>query len=329
MPDRTRTIVVLLLMLMLLIAAAGFRLVVGDAAGWHWPESTAIFDARLGRLVSGCLVGSSLALAGVLLQSLLGNPLAAPSLMGVSSGANLGVAVAAYSTYLAGYGLTASPMTQTIAALAGALGALGIVLMWSHRRSGIDVVSMVLIGVIVSMIASGVSQLLTHLMPDRGFAATAWMLGSIHESLPAWMIRLATVGLGTGLIASLLAARSMDLASLGEDEARSLGVRMNRLRLMMFLVSGLLTTLAVMLAGPIGFVGLVVPHSVRMLIGPHHRWLILGSVLSGAFVIVAADASIAALPLTHGRLPLGIITTLIGGPVFLLLLRSTLSGQQR
>lgn len=324
MPRRTTILTVLFLGLILI---ALLRMLVGDPAGLHWPESASIHDARLLRLVAGCIVGASLAVAGVLLQSLMGNPLAAPDLMGVSSGASLGVAAAAFLAYTTGQALVASPAAQTGAALLGAFLALGTVLAWSHRPGGIDIISLVLVGVIVGMICSGGTLLLHHLMPDRGFAASAWLLGSINESIPRSLLVLSAVGLGLGFMLSIIFARAMDTAALAEDEARTLGIRMGRLRLVLFFVAGLLTTLSVMLAGPIGFVGLVIPHAVRIWIGPHHRPLLVGAALAGAGAIVGADAIVSALPLGHGRLPLGIITTLVGGPIFLLILRATLRGR--
>lgn len=312
------------------LLAVAAHLTVGDAAGGvHWPETAEIFRLRLHRVEIALVVGASLAVAGVLLQALLRNPLASPDLIGVTSGAGLGVAAASYAGVTAGGALIATPAGQTVAALAGALATLGIVLAWTVRRGGIDVISLVLVGVIIGMTCAGLTMLLHHLMPDGGFAARAWLLGSIDEGLPGSMVLLAAVLLGGCLALSLAVSRSIDAATLGEDEARSLGVRLARLRLVLFLSAGVLTSISVVLAGPIGFVGLIVPHATRMLVGPHHAVLLVGAAVCGGGVVVAADAAITAMPLAFGggRLPLGVITAIIGGPLFLLLLRSTLSSR--
>lgn len=313
-----------------LLAVAGFRLTVGDTSGGlHWPESGEIASLRLHRLAVAAIVGGSLALAGVLLQALLRNPLASPDLLGVTSGAGLGVTVAIFAAAaFAGVG-EAEVRTpyglQTLGALVGAGLTLGLILAWTHRRGGIDVISLVLVGVIVGMTCAGLTLLLHHMLEDKGFLARNWFFGSIDENLPAWAVLCAAVGLGACLLVSLAWGRAIDAACLAEDEARAVGVRMARLRLVLFAASGVLATIAVVLAGPIGFVGLIVPHAVRLLMGPHHRPLVLGATLAGAATVIAADAAVTLFPFrVGGRLPIGVLMAIVGGPVFLVLLRSTL-----
>lgn len=323
---RPRQAVILTALAVLLALVAAAHLAVGDTLGGvHWPESWAVASLRLPRLVIASVVGGSLALAGVLLQALLRNPLASPDLLGVTSGAGLGVTVAVFAASLATGATAASPGAQTLAALVGSGLTLGLVLAWTHRRGGIDVVGLVLVGVIVGMTCSGVTVLLHHMLADKGLLARAWFFGSINEDLPGWLVLTAVVTLGVCLGITLASARAIDAACLAEDEARSIGVRLARLRLVLFAASGALATMAVVLAGPIGFVGLIVPHAVRLVLGPRHRPLALGAVLVGAATVTMADAAVTLLPLrVGGRLPIGVVMAIVGGPVFLVLLRSTL-----
>jgi iron complex transport system permease protein len=326
-PDMANRRVIILASLAALLAIAALaHLYTGDPkGGLHLPESREILDLRLPRIIIAAIVGGSLALAGVLLQALLRNPLASPDLLGVTSGAGLGVTVAAFAASLASEATAASPAVQTIAALLGAGMTLTVILLWTHRRGGIDVVGLVLVGVIVGMTCSGVTMLLHHLLPDRGVNARAWFFGSINEDLPNALLATCVLALGLCLVVSLASARAIDAACLGEDESRSVGVRLGRLRIVLFAASGVLATSAVVLAGPIGFVGLIVPHAVRMVLGPPPRPLLSGATRAGAAPVIAADAAVSAFPLDRGgRLPIGVVMAIIGGPLFLILLRSTL-----
>ncbi|HZW09020.1 MAG TPA: iron ABC transporter permease [Phycisphaerales bacterium] len=311
-------------LLAILLAAGAVQMGTGDAlGGFHWPETAQFMQLRAKRLGIAATVGGSLALAGVLLQALLRNPLASPDLLGVTSGAGLGVAIV---TVLGGAsGGAAGPGLETLAALVGSGATLGVVLAWTVRRGGIDVVSLVLVGVIVGMTCSGATLLLHQMLPDGGAAARAWFLGSLNENAPPGLVLAGGAALLGCLALALASARAMDAACLAEDEARSLGVRLARLRLLLFSAAGILTTISVVLAGPIGFVGLVIPHAVRLLMGPHHGPLALGATLAGAATVVGADAAISAFLLPgYRRMPLGVITAVLGGPLFLLLLRSML-----
>lgn len=342
MPRRTPILIALLALALVAIALG--HLCTGDVlGGLHWPESPDVLAIRLRRLLIAGIVGGSLALAGVLLQAMLRNPLASPDLLGVTAGAGLGVSVMAYlAAPLAGAAVgaaavatqsaptplasfAATPLAQTLGAGIGAAVTLKLVLAWTTRRGGIDVVSLVLVGVIVGMTCGGLTLLLHHLLPDRGVNARAWFFGSVNESTPTGLLVLAGLVLAACLAMSLHLGRSIDAACLAEDEARSVGVRLGRLRFLLFSASGLLATFAVLLAGPIGFVGLIVPHAIRMILGPHHRPLVLAATIAGAAVLIAADGAVSALPLSRGgRLPVGVVMAIVGGPCFLILLRSTL-----
>lgn len=312
-------------LILLLGGVVAVRLVVGDRS-LHFPESSVIWELRGQRVLMGIAVGAMLAVSGVLLQSLLRNPLASPDLVGAASGAALGVMVSYWVGAAAGLGAVAV-LGQAGPAAVGALGALGLVYLLSQRGGVVEPVTLILIGVIVSIIASAASLIVMQLMPDRGVAAWRWFLGSLSDDLPEaglWGgLVLAGVGIGVGV----WLGPAMDAAALGDDEAQSVGVSLMRLRSVLFVTAGLLAAGAVVLAGPIGFVGLVCPHVVRLAAGPSHRVLVVGAAIAGAVLIVGADAAVMAIRLDSGRLPIGVLTALIGGPVFLVLLRREMGGR--
>jgi iron complex transport system permease protein len=282
-----------------------------------------VIELRLQRAFAGAVVGAAMALAGVLLQCLLRNPLASPDLMGMASGAGLGVVLASYLQYALlgtvaqlGIAFAAGP------ALAGALGALALTYLLSQRRGFVDPPTLVLIGVIVGVLAAGLTVFLQHLLPDRGLAASRWLLGSISDDV-TWL-QIAVVGAVTlaALLAAVRVAPAMDAASLGDDEAASVGVNLHALRLFLFLASGALAAAAVVIAGPVAFVGLICPHLVRQASGPSHRTVVIASTLAGGALVVAADTLVKLIELPSGRLPIGVLTTLIGGPMLVWMLRS-------
>lgn len=295
--------------------------------GFGWAGDPVITELRLLRTVSAATVGGSLALAGVLLQSMLRNPLAAPDLLGVSAGASLGVSAAAWASYT--FSIGAAAFTGPAAAVVGAFGALAVLALLARRSGGFDTVSMVLSGVVIAVICGAGSTLFRAIMPpDPARPVERWLFGSIRDAHP---IEIAGSGvvLFLALAWSLLAARRLDAAALGEDEARGLGVGLQGLWTGQFLAAGLLAAGAVMLAGPIGFVGLVAPHAVRLIAGPGHRVLLPAATLAGGALVVAADAAVRTWTAETGRLPIGVLTSLVGGPVFLLLLRSRSGGSIR
>lgn len=309
------------LLALLAVGACVLRMLVGGQ-GLAWPESGAIFDLRLHRVLTGSAVGAGLAVAGVLLQSLLRNPLAAPDLMGLSAGAGLAVTLAALFTGAAiGVAGSAAP------ALVGAMAVLGFVWLLSQRRGLVDPVTMILVGVILSVLLGSAAALVRTQLPDQGQSASRWMMGAISDDAPRGAVAgVWVVTLGVGVV-SWWMGRLFDAASLGEDEARSSGVPVGRVRAVQLVGAGVLTAGTIVLAGPVGFVGLVCPHAARLLLGPGHRSLIVGAALAGIALVVGADALIKAIPGPAGRIPVGVVTSLVGGPVFLaMLLRSRRDG---
>lgn len=312
-----------------LLLAIALRLTVGGGGdgGLALPDSDVIWTLRLARAAMGITVGASLALAGVLMQGLLRNPLASPDILGPAAGASLGLMLSLYFTG-AGLTFTSTLLWQGGPALLGAVGAMALIFLLSQRRGLVDPVGLVLVGVVVNVLCGAGVMFVQYLMPDVGFSAARLLIGSLSDEAPHWLV-YTLLGLTGG--ATLLTAwrgRAMDAAALSDDEATSVGVRLGLLRAALFLGSGVLTAGAVILAGPIGFVGLVCPHLVRLLLGRSgggsaglHRPLAIGAALAGATLITGGDALVKAINLGSGRMPLGVLTALIGGPALILLLR--------
>ena len=287
----------------------------------QWPEP-AWRGLRIDAAIAGAALGAALAMAGTLLQAALRNPLAAPSLLGVSSGAGLGVMVVLW----AGHALDMHANQGIVAAGAfvGAMAALLLVLRLGTREGWPDPVTTILAGVIVATMASAGMVLLQGLVPEglRG-AFLTWAMGTVpdvpEQGLLIGVGVMALVTLGVGSICGPW----LDALLLGDDTAASIGAHPGPMRLACLVVAGLLTAGCVSLAGPLAFVGLVAPHAARGLLGPSHRMLIPAAALAGMVLVVGADAIRQAVDLGTGRLPVGVLTTLLGGPAFLLLLRRT------
>ena len=276
-----------------------------------------LWDIRFPRVVLAVLVGASLGCAGALMQGVFGNPLADPGVIGVSSGAAVG-AVGAIALGLTFFG------NWTVAFCGFVSGLITVTAVYMLSRGGgrVEVVTLILTGIAVNAFAGAAIGLLMYSADNGALTGiTFWQLGSLAQA--TWPKVLAVLPCALiGLLVAPRYARRLDLLALGERPARHLGVNVERLRVVLILVVALLTAAAVAVAGVIGFVGLVVPHLLRMAAGPGHRFLIPGSALGGALVLVSADliARTAAAP---AELPLGVLTALLGSPFFFWLLRTT------
>lgn len=181
--------------------------------------------------------------------------------------------------------------------------------------------TLILTGVVVGIIAAAMISLVQQLLPDRGVAASRLLLGSINDDVQWGGIAIAgSITLACAAWA-WMRGRALDVASLSDDEARSLGVGLASLRIELFVLAGVLTSVTFAIAGPVAFVGLVCPHLVRLLIGPAHRALIIGAALLGGAMVVFADSLVRSIDLGSGRLPISVLTALIGGPVLIWMLR--------
>ena len=291
-----------------------------------WPHPDWM-QFRLTAMATAVIVGGSLAIAGALLQTMLRNPLASPFILGVSSGAGLGLMIMAWLVYMTGAPVTSLPGQWWPSALAGAMGALAVVFLLGRRRGDggsawLDPVALVLVGVVVSTICAGGMMFFQHLVPTglRG-QFTTWLMGSIPEYVSIWRLVLSASLAIIGLLYALGQHRNLDVCLLSDDEAVALGVPLGTLRLGVFLVCGVLTSIAVSLAGPIAFVGLIGPHAARLLVGARHAWLLPASVLCGVVLLVGADVLRQVIDLGGGRMPVGVLLTIGGGVLFLVLLR--------
>ncbi|MFD7278419.1 FecCD family ABC transporter permease [Streptomyces sp. NPDC059862] len=292
------------------------RVGLGGAASDRVAESV-LWNVRFPRIVLALLVGASLGCAGALMQGVFGNPLAEPGTIGVSSGAAVG-AVAGISLGLNFLG------NWTVPALAFAGGLGTVLLVYAMSRSGgrTEVVTLILTGIAVNAFTGALIGLFIFFADTAAVnQITFWQLGSLAQA--TWPKVLAVLPCAAaGLVLAPLYARRLDLLSLGERPARHLGVDVERLRIVLVLVIALLTAAAVSVSGIIGFVGLVVPHLLRMAAGPGHRFLVPGSALGGAAVLLAADLAARTLA-APAELPLGVLTALVGSPFFFWLLRRT------
>jgi len=287
-----------------------WAIICGDGGGSL--HEVIIMKIRLPRVIFAALVGASLSVSGAAFQAVLRNPLADPYILGVSGGAALGSVLA---ITLGGYSLLVLPLS----AFCGALIALVAVYMVARSSRG-DSHTLILAGVMVGSLAAALLLFFLWLAPsDSVRNAVFWLAGNLSNVRIDW--------LPWGYLVSVLAflvlwrqSRVLDLFTQGEDCAADLGLDVPRARLLIFAVAGVLVAMAVSMAGLVGFVGLVIPHVVRLLWGPGHARLLPAAALAGAAFMVFADA-LSRVVLAPAELPVGVVTALIGAPFFLYLLR--------
>jgi len=284
-----------------------------------WAPTDQIVEAtlwvvRFPRIVMGLAVGAALAVAGAVMQAIFGNPLAEPGVVGVSSGAALGASAAIV------FGVTAlGSWSIALFAFAGGLLATLLVYFVSRANGRTEVVTLLLTGIAINAFAgAGLAFLLFVGDTASREQVIFWQLGSLNGSLWNEVLIVAVITVA-GLVAALLLSRRYDLLALGERNARHLGVNVEALRIGSIILVALLTGVAVAFCGIIAFVGLVIPHLIRMIIGPGHRYLILASAVGGGALLTLADL-LARTIVSGADLPIGMLTSLIGGPFFFYLL---------
>ncbi|WP_298406849.1 iron ABC transporter permease [uncultured Chloroflexus sp.] len=282
------------------------------------PQQMAVlWHIRLPRVVLGGLAGAALAVSGALLQGIFRNPLADPGLIGISSGAALG-AVFTIVSGVAVIGIYTLPIAAFLAGTATTL----LVYQLSRRHGRTDVAMLLLVGLALNALAGATTGLLTYLADDAQLRSIVfWTLGGLGGAL--WETVLAAAPLILFVLA--LAPRLgfyLNLFALGETEARHLGVNIEWIKRAAVLMAALATGTTVALVGPIGFIGLIVPHMVRLAIGPDHRWLIPACALGGAMLLVLADLLARTLA-APAEIPVGLFTAFAGGPFFLVLILRT------
>jgi iron complex transport system permease protein len=281
-------------------------------------ESVVVLGLRLPRIAAALLAGGALAVAGVGFQALTRNPLADPSLLGISSGAAFGVVLG----QIFGVGTTAlAVLGLTAFAFAGAMVATGVVYLIAASDGRLPLHTLLLAGVIVGLFfGAAITVVISVVEVDRLAGVIHWMLGNLRPiSGGALLVFVGLLGIGVFLI--LGRARQLNLLALGEEPALQLGVDAEALKLRVFVGSSLLTAAVVAFAGPIGFVGLIVPHAVRIVLGPDNRVLLPAALLAGATFLLIAD-TVARNVIAPSELSVGVVTAFCGAPFFVYLLRS-------
>lgn len=272
-------------------------------------ERAIVFELRLPRIAAAGFVGAGLALAGVQMQVLIRNPLADPYVLGISGGAAVAALLAIILNF-SGRGIEAS-------AAGGALLSMSLVLFLGRGAGPWSPTRLLLTGVVVSAGWGAVISLLLAVGPTEKLRGMLfWLMGDFSGAKLSWLLVLVVM---SSLLISMLLARQMNVLAVGRQQAAVLGLEVDRLRLVLYLVASLLTAMAVTVAGSIGFVGLVVPHLMRLIGGADHRWVIPASFIAGAVLLIFAD-TLARSVIAPQQLPVGVLTAFAGVPVFLYLL---------
>ncbi|MCY9847633.1 FecCD family ABC transporter permease [Pectobacterium jejuense] len=318
---RTWLIALLLLMAVLMVGAANMgALTLSLKTLWQTPFDDPLWhiwlNIRVPRVLLAILVGGALACSGTIMQGLFRNPLADPSLLGISSGAALCVAL----TIVLPLGLPPllalySPM---FAAFAGSLAITAIIFILSRSEQG-GLTRLLLAGIALNALCLALIGVLTYISTDQQLRQfSLWGMGSLGQA--QWPMLLVTSTLAIpGMLATLYYARRLNVLQLGDEEAHYLGINVKRTKYALLLLSSLLVGVAVAVSGVIGFIGLIIPHLMRLHVGADHRWLIPGSILGGACLLLFAD-TLARTLLVPAEMPVGLLSSLIGGPYFLWLI---------
>ena len=325
MTPKTKKWLLILFGLSVLVAAMGLlALCTGSAGipikqipdillnGKDTAEYSILMGIRLPRILLGMSIGGALSLAGTLLQGMFRNPLVEPYTLGISGGASLGVCVNILFQFYAVIGIIAYPLSGFIGA------SIVIFLVYSLNRNNQNVRSnrMLLTGVMISYVASSLVMLLMALSgTDDLQNIILWIMGSLDEPNTT-LIKISCMGSLAGLFISYFFCMDLNALALGEEEAANLGINTTRSKKILFITASFLTGLSVAVAGIIMFVGLIVPHFVRMMTGPDHRILLVGSFLAGAAFLTLSDV-IARVIIAPLELPVGVITGIIGGIMFI------------
>lgn len=321
----------LLLMLLVVFAVGLFSMSVGELnlglsdlfrILWH-PGDADILQhqlltrIRLPRVILGFVVGGSLSLSGILLQGIYRNPLVEPYTLGISGGASLGVA----AIIVMGLHQSIGPFMLPMAGFTGGLLIVFLVYIMSSKGGQINIHNMLLTGVMISFIASSAMMFLMSVTSSENLHGIIfWIMGSLDESNSSLIAWTSGVSL-TILLLAYLFVQPLNALRLGEEKARHLGIDTDIAIRLIFIMASLLAGLCVAIAGVIGFVGLIIPHLLRMIFGSDYRILLLGSFLLGGAFVMLSDV-VARTIIAPNELPIGVITGLVGGLVFIFLMRS-------
>lgn len=290
-----------------------------DVSDIHRNDVRRVLNLRLPRVLLAVVVGAGLAVAGAVMQSFFQNPMAEPYLLGSASGAALGAAVAfTMGLVTAGARSVLGLGAQSWFAFCGAVGVTFLVYALARRGGRTNTAVLLLTGIAVGTFAGGLAYLIMFLSAEQHIAQIlAWVMGTLNNrGWNEFMVAAGATVVGVAVVRVF--ARDLNVMLLGAETAQHLGVHVERTRLVLLVIASLLTAVAVAAVGILGFVGLVVPHVMRLVVGPDHRTLIPASVLGGALLVLGADAAVKAV--FAERVPLGVLTMLVGCPFFVLLL---------
>ncbi len=315
--------IILILLMVILIFVSLFSLCVGSAGiqlkdipdillhGKGSAEHSILLGIRLPRIILGLSIGGALSLAGALLQGIFKNPLVEPYTLGISGGASLGVCINILFKFYSKIGIIAYPLSGFL----GASLVIFLVYYLNNRTRDIQSNRMLLTGVMISYVASSLVMLLMAISKSDDLQnIVLWIMGSLDEPNTI-LIKMAVFGSLAGLVISYFFCFDLNALLLGEDEAANLGVNTTKTKKYLFILASFLTGLSVSVAGIIMFAGLIVPHFMRMIAGPDHRILLISSFLAGAAFLVLCDV-IARVIISPLELPVGVITGIIGGIIF-------------
>jgi iron complex transport system permease protein len=278
-----------------------------------------VMEVRLPRILTAALVGAGLAMSGVIYQGILLNPLADPYTLGISSGAAFGASLALLAG-VAGFGHFSTPAFAFI----GAILTLLVVMRLSVFNGQISGQTLILSGVIVGAILSAGISFLKYLADEQVAIIIFWLMGSFSASTWTGVLMVGFVVLAGGMI-TMYFGRDLNIMSLGRRSSDSLGVETAKIRVILLLTASLVTAICVAVTGIIGFIGLIVPHLMRYLVGPDNRRLLPASIFAGAILLLLADTiTRAVLPV---EVPIGVLTALIGGPFFCVIFRQKQKGK--
>jgi iron complex transport system permease protein len=301
------------------------QVLLGRSAAISTDYGMIVLDIRLPRILLGIVVGASLSVAGTSFQALLRNPLADPYVLGISSGAALGAIIALNAESHLAISPEYAGLITPFGAFIGAALTIGAVYLLGRRDGQIDSSTLLLGGIIsASFLQAVIMFLMTRLSGSNVRGTAFWMMGDLSTPQPKSLLYL--LGVGFVLAAGAIYTTSSDLNLLlaGEKEAMHLGVDVPRVRIVVYIAASFLTGLAVSVSGTIGYVGLLVPHVMRLIFGSDHRMLLPASALGGAIALVVAD-TVARTVFAPSELSVGAVTAIVGAPLFIYLLRKRLA----
>lgn len=277
------------------------------------PENRNILSLRLFRVLLAAVTGSGLAVAGIALQATLRNPLAEPYLLGTSSGAGLGAVIAMI--------LGVAKIYLPAAAFLGAFATIGIVYVLARQGPRVAVQSLILSGVVTSVALSGIIVFLVSVFDNKGLHNLLWWLWGSLQIYDLKLLLTVCAIVIAGIAGIYMLSQDLNALSLGEEEAIHLGIDAETVKKILFLVTSLMTASIVCVCGIIGFVGLIIPHATRFLVGPNHRVLIPAACLAAAIFMVASDL-LSRILMPPFEIPIGVITAIVGTPLFMVLLKT-------